>query len=293
MPGAAAGPGTVWWEGWGDPADPAVLMVNGLGDQLVSWPPLLLHTLAIAGHHVVTFDNRDAGLSTHLSGKVNLGAVRAALDRGAEPDVPYRLSDMAADAASLLDALPVATAHVVGVSMGGMVAQTMAIEHPARVRSLTSIMSTTGDPTVGRPNADGERALYRAPPPDRDGAITAMVEAAELLATPGTFDAAAVAAQAEWEYDRAFDPAGKGRQLAAIWASGDRTSALASIRCPALVVHGSADPLVSVSGGRATAAAIPHSRYVEIPRMGHDLPEFHWPLLLDAMLHRFAAATPA
>jgi pimeloyl-ACP methyl ester carboxylesterase len=287
MPAATAGPGTLWWEAWGDPADPAILMINGLGGQLVSWPPLLLHTLAIAGHHVITFDNRDAGLSTHLTGKVNLSAVRSALDTQAEPGVPYRLSDMANDGASLLDALDIAAAHVVGISMGGMVAQNIAIEHAERVRSLVSLMSSTGDPAVGRPNAAGERALFRAPPPDRDGAIAAAVEAAELLATPGTLDAAAVAAQAAWEYDRAFDPEGRGRQLAAIWASGDRTRALGSIRCPTLVIHGSADPLVSASGGRATAAAIPDSRYVEVPGMGHDLPELHWPLLLREMLRHF------
>lgn len=290
MPAAAAGPGTVWWEAWGDRNDPAILMVNGLGGQLVSWPPLLLHTLAIAGHYVVIFDNRDAGLSTHLTGKVNLGAVRTAIETGVEPAVPYRLSDMANDAVSLLDALDLATAHVVGISMGGMVAQTMAIEHPDRVRSLVSIMSTTGDPEVGQPNAAGEHALFRAPPPDRAGAIADAVEAAALLATPGTFDAEAVAAQAGREYDRAFDPAGKGRQLAAIWTSGDRTVALGSIGCPTLVIHGSADPLVSVTGGRATAAAIPHSRYVEIAGMRHDLPETHWPQLLREILHHVGTA---
>lgn len=290
MPAAEAGPGTLWWEAWGDPTDPAVLMVNGLGGQLVSWPPLLLHTLAIAGHHVIGFDNRDAGLSTHLNGKVKLSAVRTAIESGAEPDVPYRLCDMASDAVSLLDALEIDAAHVVGISMGGMIAQTMATEHAERVRSLISIMSTTGDPAVGRPNPAGERALFRAPPPDRDGAIASAVEAAELLATPGTFDAAAVASQAEWEYERAFDPEGKGRQLAAIWASGDRTGALATIRCSTLVIHGSADPLVSATGGRATAAAIPNSRYVEVPGMGHDLPELHWPLLLREMLRHLAAA---
>lgn len=290
MPGAKAGPGTLWWEAWGDPAGPAVLMINGLGGQLVSWPPLLLHTLATAGHRVVTFDNRDAGLSTHLSGKVNLGAMQEALSAGAAAEVPYRLSDMAADAVALLDALNHDTAHVVGISMGGMIAQSMAIEHPSRLRSLTSLMSTTGDPAVGRPDARGIRALHRAPPPDRDGAIAAAVASAELLATAGSFDAEATAVQAAWEYDRAFDPEGVGRQLAAIWASGDRTTDLGRIACPSLVIHGSADSLVDVSGGRATAAAIPGCRYVEVPGMGHELAERYWPPLLHELLRHFAAS---
>lgn len=288
MPAVAAGPSRLWWESWGDPADPAVLMISGLGSQLVSWAPGLVHTLAIAGHRVVTFDNRDAGLSTHLSGKVNLSAVRAAVDAGAEPEVPYLLSDMAEDSASLLDALDIASAHVVGVSMGGSIAQVMAIEHPRRVRSLTSIMATTGDPAVGAPNAVGERALFRAPPADREGAIAATVEAWELLATPGAFDRDAAAAQAGWEYDRAFDPEGRGRQLAAIWASGDRTAALSQLTVPTLVIHGTADPLVAVSGGRATARAVAGASYVAVQGMGHDLPEVHWPLMLRSMLRHFA-----
>ena len=293
MPVARVGAVDIAFEAQGEPEAPVVLLIAGLGRQLIMWPPRFVHAITIDGFRVMRLDNRDVGLSSHFAGKVNLSEVTAALRRGTAPDVPYVLADMAGDVVGLLDHLGVDSAHLVGVSMGGAIAQQMAIDRPARVRSLTSIMGTTGAAGVGQPNATGNRALYRAPPADREGAIASVVAAAELLATKGCFDLDWERLQAGWAYDRAFDPEGVGRQLAAIWAGGDRTATLPTITAPALVIHGAADPLVQVSGGRATAAAIPGAAYVEIGDMAHDLPERWWPLILGELLAHLAAAEAA
>lgn len=284
MDRVAVGPVEIAYETHGDPADPAVLLIAGLGGQLIMWPQPLVHAIAIAGHFVIRFDNRDAGLSTHLGGKLNLSGVAAALRKGERPEVPYLLADMAADAIGLLDGLTIERTHVVGISMGGAIGQEMAIAAPARLRSLTSIMASTGARDVGRPSPRGNRALFHAPPLDRNGAVAAAVRAARLLAGAAGFDADRVRLEAAWAYDRAFDPQGTGRQLGAVWASPDRTAALRSVAVPALVIHGSVDPLVDVTGGRATATAIPGADYVEIDGMGHDLHEAYWPLILRPLL---------
>ncbi len=291
MPIASLASVAVAYESHGHDDDPAVVLVSGLGGQLILWPYGFVHALTVAGYRVIRFDNRDVGLSTHLGGgKVNLSAVAAAVRTGSVPQVPYLLGDMAADTVGLMDHAGVRRAHVAGVSMGGAIVQEIAIDHPDRVLTLTSIMGTTGAPDVGQPNATGSRALFRAPPLDRDGAIESMVSAAELLASHPYFDPVRTRIQAAWEHDRAFDPEGIGRQLGAIWASGDRTERLRSVTAPALVIHGDADPLVDVSGGRATAAAIPGADYVEIEGMAHDLNERFWPEILGPLIRHLGRA---
>ncbi len=290
MPQAELGHMTIAYEGWGDERDPAVVLIAGLGGQLVMWPMGLVHAIAIAGFQVFRFDNRDVGLSTHVAGKLNLSEVAAALRSGGRPDVPYHLADMADDTIALFDHLDLDSAHLVGISMGAAIAQELAIRHSERVRSLTCLMGTTGAADVGHPTARGNRALFRAPPPERERAIEAMVFSAQLLASPGLFDAGAARRQAAWSYDRSFDPEGVGRQLGAIWASPDRTPQLRELSVPALVIHGSVDHLIPCSGGRAIAAAIPKARYVEIAGMGHELNEAFWPHILGPLLEHVAAS---
>ncbi len=268
------------YETFGDPADPAILLVMGLATQMLGWPDALCTGLAERGHSVIRFDNRDIGLSTHLSDEPpgDLGALML----GDTSSASYRLSDMAADAVGLLDALGIESAHVVGASMGGMIAQTMAIEHPSRVRTLVSIMSTTGDPAVGAPTQAAMGALLSPPPSSRDGAMDGTVAVYRVIGSPAyPFDEAEVRERAGVAFDRGFDPAGVSRQLAAIIASGDRTPKLRGLRVPTLVVHGAADVLVGPSGGEATAAAIPGAEHVVIEGMGHDLPAPLVPELVD------------
>jgi pimeloyl-ACP methyl ester carboxylesterase len=277
----------------GDRADPTVLLVMGLGAQLVHWHPDFCAAIAEHGFHVVRFDNRDTGESTHLDVPVDLGAVLAARGTGQAPDVPYLLGDMAADAVGLLDHLGVARAHVVGVSMGGMIAQVMAIEHPERVATLTSVMSTTGDPDVGNPTGQALTALMAPPPQTRAAYQDAAVDNAGLWGSPGLYDEEQLRATAALAWDRGYDPMGTARQLAAIFASGSRSAGLAGLAVPALVIHGTADTLVDPSGGRRTAEAIPGARLLMIEGMGHDLARPLWPQLVGALAdHARAHAAP-
>ncbi len=263
------------YEQFGDPELPPVLLVMGLGTQMLGWPDGFCTALAACSLHVIRFDNRDIGLSSHLA-DAPAPDVRAVM-LGNASSAPYRLSDMAADVVGLLDALQLDSAHLAGASMGGMIAQTLAIEHPRRVRSLTSIMSSTGDPSVGQATQPALAALLSPPAATREEAIERTVSILRVTGSPGfELDEAELRWRTGLAFDRAHDPVGVGRQLAAIAASGDRTRALRSVSVPTLIVHGADDPLVDVSGGRAAARAIPGAQLVVYAGMGHNLPRELW-----------------
>jgi pimeloyl-ACP methyl ester carboxylesterase len=279
----------VAYERFGDPRLPPVLLVMGLGMQMLGWPDGFCSELVARDLHVVRFDNRDVGLSTHLNDAPSPD-VPAALS-GDTSTASYTLSDMAADAVGLLDELEIESAHVVGVSMGGMIAQTIAIEHPERVRSLTSIMSTTGDRAVGQGTPEAFGALLSPPASTREGAVDRAVAIFRAIGSPGfEFDEADLRERSALMYDRADDPLGVGRQLLAIFASGDRTARLGSVSAPTLVIHGASDPLIDVSGGRATAQAVAGAELVTIDGMGHDLPRALWPVIATRIAELVAVA---
>jgi pimeloyl-ACP methyl ester carboxylesterase len=256
------------YDAFGIPDAPPMLLIMGLGFQLIHWPEDFCRQLAAEGFRVVRFDNRDAGRSTHLPGR------------------RYTLEDMADDAVGVLDAAGVESAHVAGISLGGMIAQLLATRYPERVRSLASLMSTTGDRAVGQPSGEAASVLVASMPGDRDGFIEQAVVNAKAISsgTAFPFDAEAVRRGAARGYDRAYHPKGTGRQFAAILAAGDRTAALGQIRVPTLVVHGTEDQVIGVSGGEATAAAIPGARLLRVPGLGHELPPGFWPALADALV---------
>jgi len=277
------------YETIGDRAAPPLLLVMGLGMQLIHWDRELCEQLAERGFLVIRFDNRDSGRSTQIDAPVpNLKRAMA----GLKFDAPYLLDDMAADAFGLLDHLGIEAAHVAGVSMGGMIAQAMAIARPERVLSLTSIMSTTGERRAGRPKLRVWSVLTRRAPRDRDAYVEYFVRVFRMLGSKGfpPDDEGRVRELAGATYDRGHHPAGTGRQLAAILASGDRTEKLRGLRVPATVIHGKADPLVPFRGGRATARAIPDARLIAVPGMGHDLPRQLWPQVVDAVAETAARA---
>jgi pimeloyl-ACP methyl ester carboxylesterase len=251
---------------------PLVLLIMGIAAQSIHWPEAFCHRLVDHDLQVIRFDNRDIGLSTHMTDAPppDLPAALA----GDLSSVSYTLSDMAADAVGLLDVLGFEKAHVVGASMGGAIAQTMAIEHPARVRSLTSLMSTTGNMSVGQSSPDVLGEVFSGPrATSRDEVTQQMIRAFRAVGSPGyPTDEAEVAAGAGLAYDRCYDPIGVARQAIASVASGDRTERLRHLAVPTLVIHGLADRMCDVSGGRATAEAIPGAELVLIEGMGHNLP---------------------
>jgi len=264
------------YERRGNPTDPVVLLIMGLAAQLVNWPEGFLAALSNRGMQLIRFDNRDSGHSTHI-------------DNAPRPDLPaalagdfsstaYTLSDMAADAIGLLDALALDRAHVVGASLGGAIAQTMAIEHPARILSLTSMMATTGDMTVGQAHPETLKAVFGGPPATtRQPAIDRRLRAFKVVGSPAyPTDPAVVAESAGIAWDRDHDDIAIARQAVASVASGDRTPRLRQLEMPTLVIHGLADTMCDVSGGRATAAAIPGAELVLIDGMGHDLAPGLW-----------------
>jgi len=268
---------TLEYETHGNPANPALLLIMGLGAQLTLWPIELVDALVERGYYVIRHDNRDIGLSTKFTeaGVPDMQGVVMALMGGKTPDVPYTLSDMAADAVAVLDAVGVKQAHIAGASMGGMIAQLVAIEHPGRVLSLTSIMSSTGNPMLppARPEA---MAALMAPVDPLAGLETILERGAmvsKAIGSPGfPADPARLLANVTRDFKRSFHPTGPLRQMAAIMADGDRRARLKSVTAPTLVIHGADDPLVPVEAGRDTAEAIPGAKIVEIPGMGHDLP---------------------
>lgn len=271
-----------------------LLLVMGLGAQLVSWDDGFADSLVERGFRVIRFDNRDVGRSTWFDDRpIDLGEVMAAVGSGQTPEVPYLLSDMAADAVGLLDALDIDAAHVVGASMGGMIVQTMAIEHATRVHSVTSIMSTTGDTDVGQPTGEAMALLVGSAPTTEEEAVLRAQEAEKVFGSPAHRDPDAAAARARREFNRARNPSGFARQLAAILSSGSRTEALRSVDVPFTVIHGAADTLVTPSGGARTAEAVPGAVHLEIEGMGHNLPRPLWPEIIDAIVATTERAAPA
>jgi pimeloyl-ACP methyl ester carboxylesterase len=277
------------YETIGDPSNPPLLLVMGLGTQLIHWDLELCELFAERGFYVIRFDNRDAGRSTYIDAPVP--NIRRAM-AGLKIDAPYLLDDMADDAFGLLDHLGIEAAHVAGASMGGMIAQTMAIRRPERVLSLSSIMSTTGERRAGRPKLRVWGVLLRTAPRDKEAAVEYFVRAFRVIGSKGfPADEDRIRAHAAVAYDRGHSPAGTARQLAAIMASGDRTDRLRRLQVPSLVFHGRDDPLIPFRGGRATADAIPGARLIGIPGMGHDLPRQVWPQLVDAVAETASRAS--
>lgn len=268
-----------------------LLMIMGLSFQLIHWPTDLIHALTAAGYRVITFDNRDAGRSSRMEGRAP--TLTEKLKRQA-PEGSYSLSDMAQDAFGLLDHLGIERAHVLGMSLGGMIAQVMAAEHGERVLSLTSIFSTTGAAKVGQP---GLRMMYqftKKPPRTREAFIERSLQTASIIQgrsyRAGTAERTSLFGSA-WERGGTDPHKGVARQMNAIFASGDRTASLSRITAPTLVIHGDRDPLVHSSGGRATAKAIPGAQHIEIKGMGHELPPSLVPVLAPKILEHLGSVT--
>src|SRR3954452_13625655 len=269
------------YETFGDPSDPTALMIMGLATQMIAWPDEMCEQLAARRFHVVRFDNRDAGRSTHVKGRPP--KLRELLVRSKKP-ARYRLSDMAGDAAGLLRALDLAPAHVIGASMGGMIAQTVAARHPEVVLSLTSIMSNTGSVLTGRPGFSVYPLFLERPRGGREASIERTMKVFKLIGSRGLpRDDDLIREMAARSYDRDHDAAAPGRQLAAIIASANRVKEIRRITAPTLVIHGDEDKIVGKSGGRASARAIPGAKLLLIKGMGHDQPPAAWPQIIDAI----------
>ena len=281
MPRTKANGIEIEYDEQGRPDDPPVLLIMGLSAQMVAWDEDFVALLAGHGLRVVRFDNRDIGLSTWFD---DAGVPDPAA--GGLPAPAYSLADMAADAAGLLDALGIDRAHIVGASMGGMIAQTFAIAYPGRTRTLTSIFSNTGDPAAGQPRPGLAEQLFMTAPGSREEAIEMSVAGSKLIGSPGyPADEDRLRERAAAAYDRAYHPAGVLRQALAVITQPDRTADLRRLSVPTLVIHGDSDPLVDPSGGRATAGAVPGAELWMVPGMGHDIP----PELFAGMAGRIAA----
>ncbi len=269
-------------EGTGVP----LLLIMGLGAQLVFWSDELCETFVRRGYRVIRFDNRDAGESTRFD-HLPTPDVRRQIVRwgtGRSVQAPYGLEAMADDAAGLLDALDLPRAHVLGASMGGMIAQLLALRHPDRVSSLTSVMSHPGDRLSLLPKPHALRALFRPIARNRVAAQDAWVKFFRAVGSPGfDFDEPGLRHRAGLHFDRGLAPRGQARQMVAVLAAKDRRPQLRALQTPALVVHGDADPLVRVRGGVQTARALPRAELLRIPGMGHDIPRGVWPTVLDAV----------
>ena len=272
------------YDHFGNPTDPALLLIMGFTAQMVAWDEEFCTQLADRGHFVIRFDNRDCGLSTKLHGvPSNSDAViMAAMMETEMPPVPYTLSDMAADAMKVLDHLNIERAHIMGASMGGMIAQTVAIEHPHRVKTLISVMSQPGELTVGQPTQEAMELIVTPAPTDRDEYI-AFAPKWQLWQSKKYRSDEVSRRNAIRDFDRSNYPEGGPRQMAAIYASGSRAEGLQKLQVPTLVIHGTEDQLITPSGGERTAELIPNSTLLMVEDMGHDMPQPLWPLYLDAI----------
>jgi pimeloyl-ACP methyl ester carboxylesterase len=269
------------YETFGDPEARPLLLITGLGAQMISWDDALCAQLAARGFHVIRFDNRDSGLSTRME---DAGIPDMAAALSGNPHPAYQLDDLADDAAGLLDALGIGAAHIVGASMGGYIAQLVAINHPDRVLSLTSIMSGPGLTDEVPPKPEGAETLLAGPPPNWEERIEQAMSIRRVLRGSGDpFDESVERARAVRAYERAYYPVGVGRQLVAIVAANGRLERLKQVRVPTLVIHGVDDVLIPIENGRRVAGAVPGARWLELEGMGHDLPKRVWPQVLDAI----------
>ncbi|HXF32095.1 MAG TPA: alpha/beta hydrolase [Solirubrobacterales bacterium] len=290
MPTAATPAGIdLYYETIGSPADPPLLLVTGYGAQMIAWPRGFSELLAAGGRFVIEFDNRDSGLSSKLDGaSLDIDAVMAAAGEGDLPRArelaPYTLSDLADDCVALLDHLGLDRAHVLGASMGGMIAQQLAIDRPERLLTLISMFSNTGEPGVGQPTPEALAALLTPSPLERAAYIEASSAKAMLWASRRYGDRARAEALAAASFDRGIYPEGVTRQLAAMLASGPRAEGLEALAVPTLVIHGLDDTLIQPDGGERTAELVPEARLMLVEDMGHDRPEPLWPLLTEAIL---------
>ena len=272
----------IYYELFGSDADPTLVLISGLGSQCTRYDEAFCQRFVDRGLRVVRFDNRDVGYSTKFDEfRPDLMAVIQAVQASATPDVAYRLSDMANDVIGVLDAIGVERAHVAGWSLGGMIAQQVAIDHPDRIATMTSVMSTTGERAVGQSTEEANKLMLGPRATDRDSSIEARLRLERVIASPGHFDPDAVARETGAAFDRSFNPAGVSRQMSAIVASGSRAEGLRSLGVPTLVVHGDADLLVDASGGVRTAELVAGARFELIAGMGHDLVPFFWDVLVD------------
>ncbi len=274
------------YDTFGDSSASPLLLIMGLSSQMIFWDEAFCQELATRGYWVIRFDNRDVGLSTKFdeAGVPDLMQLMMKVQQGEAIEAPYTLLDMAADAIGLLDALEIDTAHIVGASMGGMIAQTIAINYPERIRTLTSIMSSTNHPDLPQPEPDALAVLITQPPSDREEYIEYSVKTWALLNGPQfPLDEKLIRERSARAYDRCYNPAGSGRQLAAILASGTRREKLQGVKAPSLIIHGDTDPLVPLDGGKDTAKSIPGAEMLIIEGMGHSIPAEVAPKIIDAI----------
>jgi pimeloyl-ACP methyl ester carboxylesterase len=274
------------YDTFGERSARPLLLIMGLATQMISWDEGFCRMLTDRGHYVIRFDNRDVGLSSKMeeAGVPNIMEAFQKSMRGEKIEAPYTLDDMADDAVGLLDALGIDKAHICGASMGGMIAQTIAIRHPARVKSLISIMSTTGNPKLPPSKPEAREFLVKPVPKERAEYIEYSVKMCRVFAGKGfEFDEQRMREIMTRSYDRCFYPKGVMRQIMAVTAHGSRKEALASVKAPTLVIHGGDDPLVPVEGGKDTAEAVPGAELLIIEGMGHEMPVAVWPRLVDAI----------
>ena len=275
------------YDAFGDPTSQPMLLIMGLGAQMIRWDEVFCKAIAAQGRYVIRFDNRDIGLSTKFD-QAGVPDIMA-LVQGQPVETPYKLKDMADDAVGLLDALGIEAADVVGVSMGGMIAQSLAIHYPERVRTLTSIMSSTGNPDLPQPKPEAMNVLLAPPVSNRDDYITNQLNGAKVLHGPTyPLDEEYVRNYAGRQYDRCYNPQGQSRQLAAVLSSERRDESLANVKIPTLVMHGDKDPLVPVEAGKDTAKSIPGAKLVIIEGMGHSFPTEQVPKILHELLQHTA-----